>query len=168
MLKLESHMNSRMRISLILLLSSLLLLSSCGWIQERRARKEQQYLQEMRLRDEYYNKYFYFIQDDTFEKIKEDTQILAKLLEELEAEIGEVDDGLKDILWKFNFVYLSDEMEEINKEVEDLSQEQQSNIISEFDEVLRRIRRMQKNIESVNEVGFSGEDIVKFMPYASD
>ncbi len=161
-------MNSRMRISLILLLSSLLLLSSCGWIQERRARKEQQYLQEMRLRDEYYNKYFYFIQDDTFEKIKEDTQILAKLLEELEAEIGEVDDGLKDILWKFNFVYLSDEMEEINKEVEDLSQEQQSNIISEFDEVLRRIRRMQKNIESVNEVGFSGEDIVKFMPYASD
>jgi hypothetical protein len=157
-----------MRISLILLLSSLLLLSSCGWIQERRARKEQQYLQEMRLRDEYYNKYFYFIQDDTFEKIKEDTQILAKLLEELEAEIGEVDDGLKDILWKFNFVYLSDEMEEINKEVEDLSQEQQSNIISEFDEVLRRIRRMQKNIESVNEVGFSGEDIVKFMPYASD
>lgn len=161
-------MNNKMRFSLILLLSSLLLLSSCGWIQERRARKEQQYLQEMRLRDEYYNKYFYFIQDDTFEKIKEDTQILAKLLEELETEIGEVDDGLKDVLWKFNFVYLSDEMEEINREVEDLSQEQQSNIISEFDEVLRRIRRMQKNIESVNEVGFSGEDIVKFMPYASD
>ena len=161
-------MNNRMRISFVLLLTSLLLFSSCGWIQERRARKEQRYQQEMRLRNEYYNKYFYFIQDDTFDKIKEDTQKLARLLEELETEVGEVNDGLKDVLWKFSFEYLSDEMEEINSEVEDLSQIQQRNIVSEFDEVLWTIRRIQENVESVNEVGFCGEDIVNFMPYASD